>query len=93
MAAELVIIAVLWLRFRDKARPFLVAGVFIVAQMLTMGLMSDNAVLERLLVVIGNVPSTVVVLTGFAIGAATSWAGWQAGKRPVEPIMAAAQPA
>lgn len=93
MAAELAIIAVLWWRLREKAIPFLVAAVFIVAQMLTMGLMSDNAVLERLLVVIGNVPSTVVVLTGFAIGAATSWAGWQAGKRPVEPIMAAAQPA
>jgi hypothetical protein len=38
--------------------------------------------LERLLVVIGNVPSATVVLTGFAIGAATSWAGWQVGKRP-----------
>lgn len=93
MAAELAIIAVLWWRLREKANPFLVAAVFIVAQMLTMGLMSDNAVLERLLVVIGNMPSTVVVLTGFAIGAATSWAGWQAGKRPVEPVMAAAQPA
>ena len=86
MAAELVVIAVLWWRFRDKATPFLVAGVFIVAQMLTMGLMSDNAVLESLLVVIGNVPSAAVVMTGFAIGAATSWAGWQAGKRPAVPV-------
>jgi hypothetical protein len=82
MAVELAIIAVLWWRFRDKANPFLVAAAFIVAQMLTMGLMSDNAVLERMLVVIGNVPSVVVVMTGFAIGAATSWAGWNAGKRP-----------
>jgi hypothetical protein len=86
MAVELVIIAVLWWRFRDRARPFLVAGGFIVAQMLTMGLMRDNALLERLLVVIGNAPSAVVVMTGFAIGAATSWAGWQAGKQPVVPI-------
>ncbi len=85
MAAELAIIAVLWWRFRDKANPFLVAGGFIVAQMLTMGLMSDNAVLEGLLVVIGNAPSAAVVLTGFAIGAATSWIGWQAGKRSVMP--------
>ncbi len=82
MAVELVVIAVLWWRLRDKARPFLVAAVFIVAQMLTMGLMHDNAVLERLLVMIGHAPSAAVVLTGFAIGAATSWAGWQAGKRP-----------
>jgi len=89
MALELVIIAVLWWRFRDKANPFLVAGIFIVAQMLTMGLMSDNALLERMLVVIGNLPSAVVVMTGFAVGAATSWAGWQAGKRPVMPIGAA----
>lgn len=93
MAVELVIIAVLWFRFRDKAQPFLVAAVFIVAQMLTMGLMADNAVLERMLVVIGNTPSTVVVLTGFAIGALTSWAGWQAGKRPAVPVAGVAQAA
>ena len=93
MAVELAVIAVLWWRFRDKANPFLVAGSFIVAQMLTMGLMSDNAVLERLLVGIGNAPSAAVVMTGFAIGAATSWAGWQAGKRPAMSGAKAAQAA
>jgi hypothetical protein len=90
MAVELAIIAVLWWRFREKAKPFLVAAVFIVAQMLTMGLMHDNAMLERLLVVIGNAPSAAVVMTGFAIGAATSWAGWVAGKRPAVPAGVAA---
>ena len=93
MTAELAVIAVLWWRFRDKASPFLVAAVFIVAQMLTMGLMSDNAVLERLLAIVGNMPSAVVVLTGFAIGAATSWMGWQAGKRPAVPTAGAMQAA
>ena len=93
MAVELAIIAVLWWRFRDKASPFLVAAVFIVAQMLTMGLLSDNAVLEGLLVMIGNTPSALVVGTGFAIGAATSWLGWQAGKRPAVPAGVAAQAA
>ncbi len=93
MAAELAVIAVLWWRFREKANPFLVAAVFIVAQMLTMGLMHDHAGLESLLVVIGNLPSAAVVLTGFAIGAATSWAGWQAGKRPAVPIGGVAQAA
>ena len=93
MAAELVIIAVLWWRFRDKARPFLVAAVFIVAQMLTMGLLSDNALLEGFLTILAKVPSAVVVLTGIAIGAATGWAGWQAGKRPAVPIAGAPQPA
>ena len=91
MGVELVIIAVLWWRFREKANPFLVAGGFIIAQMLTMGLLAKNAALESMLVVIGNVPSAAVVLTGFAIGAATSWAGWQAGKRP-QPVAGAAQP-
>jgi hypothetical protein len=92
MAVELAVIAVLWWRFREKAAPFLVAAIFIVAQMLGMGLMHKNAVLESLLVVIGNVPSAAVVLTGFAIGAATSWAGWQAGKRPAVPAGGAAVP-
>jgi hypothetical protein len=93
MAIELAIIAVLWLRFRDKASPFLVAGLFIVGQMLTMGLMADNAMLESMLGVIGRMPSAAVVMTGFAIGAATSWAGWNAGKRPAVPVTGAAQPA
>ena len=92
MAVELMVIAVLWFRLRDRAKPFLVAGLFIVAQMLTMGLLSGNAILEYLLVAIGNVPSTAVVMTGFAIGAATSWAGWQAGKRS-SPQLAGAVPA
>ena len=93
MAAELAVIAVLWWRFRDKAAPFLVAALFIVAQMLGMGLTTGNALLNSLLAVIGNLPSAVVVMTGFAIGAATSWMGWQAGKRPAVPSGAAAQPA
>jgi hypothetical protein len=91
MALELAIIALIWLRYRDKATPFLVAGGFIVAQMVAMGLMGDLPVLKTLLTVIGQAPSAAVVLTGFAIGAATSWAGWQAGKRPVAPVIGAAQ--
>jgi hypothetical protein len=83
MAIELAIIAAIWLKYREKANPFLVAGGFIVAQMLTMGLMGDVAVLKSLLAALAGVPSAAVWLTGFAIGAATSWAGWQAGKRPV----------
>jgi hypothetical protein len=93
MAVELVIVAVLWWRFRDKARPFLVAAGFILAQMLTMGLLAHNALLEALLRIIGNVPSAAVVLTGFTIGALTSWAGWQAGKRPAVPAVGATQAA
>ena len=92
MAAELLIVALLWWRYRDKANPFLVAGGFIVAQMLTMGLLSQSPLLMPVLTAIGNAPSALMWATGFAIGVATSWAGWNAGKRPAVPL-AAAQPA
>jgi hypothetical protein len=93
MAVELVIIAAIWFAYRDKAKPFLVAAVFIVGQMLTMGLLSDNALLEGLLVDLAKVPSAIVVFAGMTIGALTSWVGWQAGKRPTVPVAGAAQPA
>lgn len=93
MAVELVIIAAIWFAYRDKAKPFLVAAVFIVGQMLTMGLLSDNALLEGLLVDLAKVSSAIVVFVGMAIGALTSWVGWQAGKRPTVPVAGAAQPA
>jgi hypothetical protein len=91
MAVSLAFIAAVWFNYREKANPFLVAGAFIVAQMLTMGLMSDNALLEWLLTLLAQVPSAAVWLAGFAIGALTSWAGWNAGKRPA--VMMAAQAA
>ena len=46
MAISLVAIALIWWRYRAKAKPFLVAGAFIVAQMLTMGLMTDSTPLK-----------------------------------------------
>ncbi|MEA3029053.1 MAG: hypothetical protein QOG13_378 [Sphingomonadales bacterium] len=93
MAIELAVIAAIWLRYREKANPFLVAAGFIAAQMLTMGLMADSAPLKSLLAAIGQAPSAAVVLSGFAIGALTSWAGWRAGKRPAVPVAEAVQPA
>jgi hypothetical protein len=86
MALELLFIGAIWFWYREKANPFLVAGGFIVAQMLSMGLMGDVALLEALLVALNGVPSAAVWLTGFTIGALTSWAGWQAGKRPAMPL-------
>lgn len=93
MAIELAVIAAIWLRYRERATPFLIAAGFIAAQMLTMGLMADWAPLRSLLTTIGQLPSAAVVLVGFAVGALTSWAGWQAGKRPAMPVPHAAQPA
>ncbi len=86
MAIELLVVAVLWYRFREKANPFLVAGGFIVAQMVTMGLLAYSPLLMPVLRAIGNTPSAAMVGAGFAIGAATSWAGWNAGKRPAVPV-------
>ena len=40
-----------------------------------------------------EVDEVVRWLTGFAIGAATSWMGWQAGKRPAVPTAGAMQAA
>jgi len=93
MALELAFIAAIWWRYRSKATPFLVAGCFIATQMLVMGLLNDWLVLKVLLTFIGHAPSVAVWGTGLAIGALTSWAGWQAGKRPAVPIGVAAQPA
>jgi hypothetical protein len=93
MALELVAIAAIWFRYRSKATPFLVAGGFIAAQMVAMGLFGEVAVLKPVLTTIGNAPSGAVWLTGFAIGALTSWSGWQAGKRPAMPIKTAVAPA
>jgi hypothetical protein len=93
MALELAVVAAIWLKYREKATPFLVAGGFIVAQMLTMGLMAESTLLRSLLGALGQLPSAAVVLTGFAIGALTSWAGWKAGERPAIPGPQAAQPA
>lgn len=93
MALELLVIALIWLKYRERATPFLVAGLFIAAQMAAMGLMSDVAWLKSLLAALGAVPSTAVVLSGFAIGALTSWLGWKAGLRGVRPAAQAVQPA
>jgi hypothetical protein len=92
MAIELVIIALIWWNVRERAKPFLVTAGFIVVEMLAMGLASKFEALKRFDTFLGHVPSATIVLTGFAIGAMTSWAGWNAGKRPTVPI-AAAQPA
>jgi hypothetical protein len=93
MAIELAIIAVIWWRVGERAKPFLVTAGFIVVEMIAMGLAGDVAALRRLDTFIGHLPDATIVLTGFAIGAATSWAGWQAGKRPVARIPGAVQPA
>ncbi|QNN64607.1 hypothetical protein H9L12_09925 [Sphingomonas rhizophila] len=82
-----------WWRLRERATPFLVTGGFVALQLMTMGVMGDVAWLETALRLIGDAPSSAVVGTGIAIGALTSWAGWQAGKRPAIRSAAAAQPA
>jgi len=48
-------------------------------------LLVNSPVMMPVLRAIGYMPSAVMVGAGFAIGAATSWTGWNAGKRPQVP--------
>ena len=93
MALELVVIALIWWKYRERAAPFLLAGGFIVAQMLTLGLRTDVPILNSLLAALGQGPRFAVWGAGFAIGALTSRAGWKAGQRTPRPMTEAAQPA
>ena len=86
MALELLFIAAICIKYRNRATPFMVAGGFIVAQMIAMGLLGDWPAWEPFLVLIGHAPSSAVWLTGFVIGALTSWAGWNAGKTRLAPV-------
>lgn len=87
-------LAVRW-RVGERAQPFLVAACFIVAQMIAMGQLGDLAIVRSALSFLGQLPSAAVVGAGFATGALTSWAGWNAGKRPPVPVtgVEAPQPA
>ncbi len=93
MALELAIIAVIWLRVGERAKPFLVTAGFIIVEMFAIGLASNFTALRQFDTFVGHLPEATIVLTGFAIGAATGWLGWQAGKRPTVPIGTAAVPA
>jgi hypothetical protein len=90
MAIELAIIALIWQRVGARAKPFLVTAGFIAVEMLAMGFAGDIPALKQLDTFIGRLPDATIVLTGFAIGAATSWAGWNAGKRSRQPVAAVA---
>ena len=92
-AIELLIIALIWWRVHDRAKPFLVTAGFVVVEMLAMAFASDFPVVKGLDVAIGHTPGGLIWLAGFAIGAATSWAGWQAGKQPAVPVRAVPLPA
>ena len=86
MAIELAIIAIIWRRVgQERAKPFLVTAGFIVVEMAAMAFAGHVAALRQLDTFIGHLPAATIVLTGFAIGAAASWAGWNAGKRSTQP--------
>jgi hypothetical protein len=93
MATALAFCLFMRWRLGERAHPFVVAGLFVAAQMVAMGQLGDLAIIRSALAAIGHMPSAFVVGAGFAIGAATSWAGWNAGKRPTVPMGGAAQPA
>jgi hypothetical protein len=92
-AIALLFCLVVYWRVGARARPFLVTAAFVGLQMATMGLMNEAGWLKSALIALGAIPSIAVVAFGAAIGAATRWAGWQAGKRPAARIDGAVQPA
>ncbi|HWH17340.1 MAG TPA: hypothetical protein VNT77_03250 [Allosphingosinicella sp.] len=91
MATALLFCIVVRWRVGERAHPFTVAGILIAIEMAAMGFLGNLPIVRSALVLIGDLPSATVVMTGFAIGAATSWAGWQAGKRPATTTGLAAQ--
>ena len=93
MALELAIVAGDLAQLSRQGEPFLVAGGFIVAQMLTMGLMADNRAAE---VAAGHARPGAERGRGadrLRHRRGDRWAGWQAGKRPAVPVAGAAQAA
>ena len=86
MALELLFIAILCVKYRNHALPFMVAAGFIVTQMVTMGLLGDWPPLRPILFLIASMPSLGVWLAGFVAGAMISWGGWSAGTRRAAPI-------
>ena len=83
---ELLVIGCIWWRVRDRAKPFLVTAIFITVEMIALVFANDVPALKRLDSVIGHAPGLAIWLMGFTLGALTSWAGWNAGKRPTVPI-------
>lgn len=89
-AIELGVIAFIWWRVRDRANPFLVTGALIAIEVLALAFASDFPVVKRLDAFVGHMPGAPIWLIGFAIGALTSWAGWNAGKHSTMAIGAKA---
>jgi len=89
---ELLIIAFIWWRFRDRAKPFLVTGVLIIVEMAALVFASDFPALRQVDIFIGHTPGPAIWAMGFIIGALTSWSGWEAGKSRIARVEAV-QPA
>jgi hypothetical protein len=92
MATALAFCLFMRWRIGERAQPFVVAGVFIAAQMVAMGQLGDLPIVLSTLTFLGHLPSATIVGAGFVLGALTSWAGWTAGKRPPVQIAAVPQP-
>lgn len=83
--ALMVLLAlVLWQRARAKSHAFAVIAGFIVAQMVVMAALFYGGGGEGAVHAVATVSTPNMVASGFVIGAATSWLGWQAGKRPAK---------
>lgn len=79
-AVALVFCLAVYLRVGERAKPFLVTAGFVAAQMVVMATSDRIEALGGIVRWMGAMPSAGLVAIGVAVGAATSWLGWQAGK-------------
>ena len=75
---------ILWRRAKGRSDAWAIVAGFVAAQMVVMGALyfSGWKALDPLIAAVAALPVTGVVAVGLAIGGATSWLGWQAGKAP-----------
>lgn len=74
----------LWWRARERSNAFAVVAGFIALQMVLMYSAYNFIDLDALVVATAQIPMSAALAVGLALGAATSWLGWQAGKQPAK---------
>lgn len=83
--AMMVVLALaFWWRARKRSQGFAVVAGFVALQMVAMAAAFYLFDAGAMVAAFAALPMPVVMATGLALGAATSWLGWQAGKTPAK---------
>ena len=72
----------LWWRAKKHSNAWGVVAGFVALQFVLMWAAYHLLDVEHWVRAAGTLPMPLMLVLGFAVGAATSWLGWQAGKRP-----------